>query len=319
MSKWKMALAAVAVVAACDGDPWAEPEEPLPPGTDNPTAASPITRTEEVDDSGNGFAEDMHYDAATDTFSVDGLAFDGANVYTRDAAVPDLGPFAVYEARDVVQDPQTGQDIPQFLHKAIYGVDPSGGVSFAIVRTGAYVPYGYGGWIYKRNGGVVLPTTGQASYTGDYAALRDFSGRGGLEYATGTMNIAIDFEDFNDGNGVQGHVFDRRILDINGNDITDSVLTALNTEYDANLTALPVMNFKVGPGVMTDAGEMIGELDSYVVNNEGNLTQLEDGKYYAVVSGNGADRVVGVLVVESDDPRYDATVRETGGFILVRK
>lgn len=213
----------------------------------------------------------------------------------------------------------TGQSIPQFQHKAIYGVDPTGDVSFAIVRTGNYVPYGYGGWIYKRGGGVVLPTTGQASYSGDYAALRDFNGRGGLEYATGSMNIAIDFEDFNDGNGVQGHVYDRRILDVNGNDITGSVLAALNTEYEASMTSLPVISFKIGPGVMTDAGELIGELDSYVVNNDGNLTQLEDGNYYAVLSGTGADRVVGVLVVESDDPRYDATVRETGGFILVRE
>lgn len=321
MSKWKMALAALAVVAACDGDPWAaEEEDPvLPPGTTDPTAASAITRTEAVDDSGNGFAEGMSYDAATDTFTVDGLAFDGDNVYTRDAAVPDLGPFAVYEARDVVQDPETGRDIPQFLHKAIYGVDPSGEVSFAIVRTGAYVPYGYGGWIYSRKGGVELPKTGQAGYTGDYAALRDFDGRGGLEYATGTMDVAIDFEDFNDGHGVDGAIYNRRILDTSGNDITDTVLTALNTEYEASATQLPVLRFKVGPGVTTAAGEMTGELSSYLVKDDGNIEGLEDGKYYAVLSGKKAGKIVGVVVVESSDPRFDATVRETGGFILLRK
>lgn len=324
MSTWKMALAALALVAACDGDPFAPTTDDggpvLPPGTSDPTAASPITRTEEVDDSGNGFAEGMSYDKDTDTFTVDGLAFDGANVYTRDAAVPDLGPFAVYEARDVIQDPETGTDIPQFLHKAIYGVDPDGDVSFAIVRTGAYVPYGYGGWIYSRKGGVELPTTGQASYSGDYAALRDFNGRGGLEYATGTMNVAIDFRDFNDGNGVQGQVTDRRILDINGNDITDTVLAALNTKYKASATELPVLNFKVGPGVTTKAGEMTGELNSYIVNGDGGLDQLEDGKYYAVLSGKKAGKIVGVLVVEGDDPRFKGvTARETGGFILVRK
>lgn len=320
MPNWTKALAVLALVAACDGNPWAEEtEEPLPPGTTDPTASSPITRTEEVDDSGNGFAEGMSYDATTDTFTVDGLAFDGDNVYTRDTAVPSLGPFAVYEAASVFNDPLTGQPIQQFQHKAIYGVDPEGDVSFAIVRTGAYVPYGYGGWIYSRSGGVELPTTGQASYAGNYAALRDFDGRGGLEYATGSMNIAIDFADFNDGNGVQGQVYNRKILDTDGNDITDTVIAALNAEYDASATSLPVMNFKVGPGVTTAAGELSGGIDSYVVDNDGNLTQLEDGKYYAVLSGNNAGKVVGVIVVESDDPRFDATVRETGGFILVRE
>lgn len=322
MAKWKMALAALALVAACDGNPWAEKEEDpvLPPGTDDPTASSPIQRTEDVDDTGNGFAEGMSYNAADDTFTVDGLAFDGNNVYDRDDAVPDLGPFAVYEARDLVRDPETGADVPQFLHKAIYGVDPSGDVSFAIVRTGAYVPYGYGGWIYERKGGVELPTTGQATYTGDYAALRDFDGRGGLEYATGMMDVAIDFEDFNDGNGVQGQVYNRRILDIDGNDITDTVLTALNDKYDGSATELPVLNFKVGPGVTTKAGEMTGGLNSYIVNGSGTLDELEDGKYYAVLSGKKAGKIVGVLVVEGDDPRTDGvTVRETGGFILIRK
>ena len=320
MPNWTKALAVLALVAACDGNPWAvEGEEPLPPGPTDPTSSPPITRTEEVDDSGNGFAEGMSYDATTDTFTVDGLAFDGDNVYTRDTAVPSLGPFAVYEAASVFNDPLTGQPIQQFQHKAIYGVDPEGDVSFAIVRTGSYVPYGYGGWIYSRSGGVELATTGQASYVGNYAALRDFDGRGGLEYATGTMNIAIDFADFNDGNGVQGQVYNRRILDTNGRDITNTVIAALNTEYEASATTLPVMNFKVGPGVTTAAGELSGGISSYVVDNDGNLTQLEDGKYYAVLSGPNAGKVVGVIVVESDDPRFDATVRETGGFILVRE
>ncbi len=321
MPNWTKALAMLALVAACDGSPWGpvEPEPELPPGTKDPTASSPITRTEEVDDSGNGFAEGMSYDPDTDTFTVDGLAFDGGNVYTRDAAVPSLGPFAVYEARDVVNDPLTGQAIPQFLHKAIYGVDPAGDVSFAIVRTGAYVPYGYGGWIYSRKAGVELPKSGQAAYSGDYAALRDFDGRGGLEYATGSMNIAIDFADFNDGNGVQGQIYNRRIFDVDGQDITGEVVAALNDTYDASVTALPVLNFKVGPGVTTPAGELSGGLNSYIVNNEGDLSQLEDGKYYAVLSGPNANKVVGVVVVEGADPRFDATVRETGGFILVRE
>ncbi len=81
----------------------------------------------------------------------------------------------------------------------------TGRTEFAIVRTGAYRDFGFGGFVMKRNDNVVLPSSGQAAYTGDYGAVRDFSGATGLEYVTGDMDIAIDFEDFNDGNAVQGH------------------------------------------------------------------------------------------------------------------
>ena len=53
------------------------------------------------------------------------------------------------------------------------------------------------------------------------------------------------------------------------------------------------------------------------------MTAYEAGNYYAVISGDatqgGADEVVGIIVVEADDPRSDGvTVRESGGFILYR-
>ena len=40
----------------------------------------------------------------------------------------------------------------------------------------------------------------------------------------------------------------------------------------------------------------------------------------AILSGQSAEEVVGVLVVESDDPRVDGvSAQETGGFILYRQ
>jgi hypothetical protein len=189
------------------------------------------------------------------------------------------------------------------------------------------VPYGFGGFIYQRNGGVVLPTSGQAHYEGDYAALRDFNGRGGLEYATGDMEIDIDFNDFNDGDGVKGEVSNRAIFDANGQDITNDVLAALNAEYASTLgasplTTLPVITFKVGPGVLDANGEIVGEVGSTVIGDAA-AEVFEEGKSYAVISGDatagGNDEIVGVIVVEADDPRFDGvTVRETGGFILYR-
>lgn len=282
------------------------------PGTDEPSANRSIERYEAEDGEGSGYASAITYDAGTDTFTVDNLAFDGDNTYARDDVVPDLGPFRVYENDSVYFDDVTGDPIPQYNHKAIFGESASGNTRFAIVRTGAYVSYGFGGFVYARDGGVDLPTTGQAAFTGAYAGLRDFAGQGGLEYVTGDMRIDIDFDDFNDGAGVSGTVTGRRIFDLDGNDITGDVTAALGV-FD-----LPVLNFTVASGVTTDAGEMSGGVTSYYDDGSGETTLFESGSYYAVISGD-SEEIVGVIVVEAEDPRVDGvTVRETGGFILYR-
>lgn len=327
-------FAAALTLAACDGNPFLpdDPSTGVPPtgtgGTTDGTAKSAIRRVEVKDTStGNGYAEGFKYNAADDTFDVDGLGFDGGNVYQRGTAVASLGPFKVYEGDNTFTDPATGTVINQFAHRAIYGISSSGRTSFAVVRTGAYIPYGFGGFVYQRDRGVTLPSSGQAGYQGKYAALRDFDGTAGLEYATGDMQVAIDFNDFNDGAAVQGQVFNRAILDSNGNDITGSVITAMNDNLDPTtpLTELPTLVFAVGPGVLNggdkSAGEIAGNLSSHYVDGSGVQT-FESGKYYALITNGenlNAGEVVGIIVVEAEDPRLEGvTVRETGGFILYR-
>lgn len=290
--------------------------ETVLPGTTDPTADSGITRYEEQDaSSGNGYAQSVSYDATTDTFSVDNLGFDAANVYTRDDQVASLGPYRVYEASDTFYDSMTGKPISQLTpYKAIHGVSRSGQTQFAIVRTGAYVNYGFGGFLYSRNGSVTLPTAGQATYSGDYAGLRDFKARSDLEYVTGDMTIDIDFEDFNDGDAVKGAVINRRVYNMAGVDITDDIVAGID-----GATALPSLVFDIGPGVTTEAGEISGGVISNYYNASGALEKYEGGNYYAIISGNNAQEIVGVIVVESEDPRFDGvTARETGGFILYR-
>ncbi|WP_068111794.1 hypothetical protein [Tropicimonas marinistellae] len=306
-----------------DGDDGSiDGDSDLPPGTTSPSAKKGIIRYEAYDeDAGTGFARQVSYDSDTDTFLVNNLGFDGteATPYTRGVAVGSLGPFAVYEAVDTVVDPLSGEEIEQFPHKAIYGVSRSGATRFAIVRTGAYVDYGYGGFIYERDGSVVLPTEGQATYEGDYAGLRDFNGRDGVEYSTGTMNVDIDFEDFDNGGAVKGYVTDRAIFDIDGNEVTQDILDALAADTGSTVTALPTLIFKVGPGHLDKNGEIAGEINSWKPGTGDSLEEFESGNYYAVISGDDAEEIVGVIVVESEDPRYESvTVRETGGFILSR-
>ncbi len=349
MINYKHLVLACVLLAACDGNPFLPDEDPIvvpppvvpvvpdggingvgaPVTTGTPSRERTIVRREKKDvKTGDGFVADVTFTPATgttpETFSVDGLPFDGGNVYSRDNQIGSLGPFAVYEADPVFNDSVTGVPITQFVHRAIYGVSRTGRTEFAIVRTGAFRNFGFGGFVYQRNGSVTLPTgDGQASYTGDYAGLRDFDGSDGLEYTTGTMTVDIDFNDFNEGDAVRGRIYDRAILDINGQDITLDVVTALNEKNESNLVQLPTLLFNVGPGALDANGEVGGVIDSATPTSTSAAELYEEGNFYAVISGDatagGNDEIVGVIVIESKDPRVDkVTVRETGGFLLYR-
>lgn len=292
----------------------------LLPGTENPTSTDQIFRREarSDDESGSGFAESVRYDGNRDRFFVDNLAFDGEGGYRRVTRPSGrnlgIGPFGVFENQAVAVDGLTSDDISQLEYRALYAVGPDRDTSIAIIRTGAYIDYGFGGYIYQRDGGVVLPESGQARYTGsnNYGGLRDFRGQGGLEYVSGDIEVRIDFNDFNEGAGVIGVVSNRRVFDLDQNDITSDILSA----FGGGVTQLPVMRFVIEPGVLDSNGELTGGIES--VNPIDGET-FEEGNYYAVLSGDNADTITGVIVVTGEDPRdSDITFRETAGFFATR-
>lgn len=272
----------------------------------------------------DGYAGNFAYNKDKDTFSIDNLGFDTDSAYRRGVAVAELGKFAVYES-PLVRDPVSGRPIEQLEHRALYGVSRSGQTEFAVVRSGAYTNYGFGGFAYQRNGSVVIPTSGQANFTGEYAGLRDFQGKSGLEYTTGAMSVDVDFDDFDAGSAVKGTVSNRRVFDINGRDITSTLVSAVNMQHGTSLGSLPVLSMVIQPGVMNERGEITGDILSRVQPMDGAgkplpLQEYETGKYYAVISGNDPDEIAGVVVVKSNDPRYSGIeARETGGFILYRR
>ena len=350
---WRSAvpLSVVLLLAACGNDtnPFDPPEEPTEepetpsnsldeidgggttlPGTANPTADTGIYRYEEMTGDGNGFALRPMYSATTDTFSFDNLAFDGPNVFTRDDQVGSLGagggagPFAVYESAETVIDPVNGKEIDQFPYKAVYAVSTSGDSEVVVVRTGGYITYGFGGFIYQRNDGasVVIPDSGQARFEGTYAGLRDFNGIGDLEYAVADITMDIDFGDFDGDNAqdaIRGRVTNRRVFSTSGQEVTQDILTALSEQNNVPYASLPVLLLDVGPNTIDANGEASGTLQSLVTLENGTTEVLEQGNYYAVLSGANPNEITGVIVVESQDPRYDGvTVRETGGFIAER-
>ena len=250
-----------------------EPTEPvendrtLPPGTPNPTPDSSITRYEEINDQGGGYARSIRYSNANgeDQFEVDNIAFDGNNVYERGTAVSSIGGYAVYEAAPEVVNDETGERVENLTYRAVYGLSQTSQSEFAIVRSGSYTSYGFGGFVYQRNNFDVngdpydlnIPETGAAIYRGDYGGVRIFDGRRGLEYVQGEAELRADFEDFNDGQaGVLLYVRDCRLFDINGNDITSDYLTALATQNpDGDIGAtLPDLVPQVSPDIADGRG-----------------------------------------------------------------
>lgn len=330
-------------VGGDDGAP-IESERNLPPGTESPVPSAAIFRREEPDDElGNGFVRFVSYNSDEDTFFVEGLAFDGnqpeGDEFSR-ATPGSLGErfdipgarYSLYEQPEWFPDSVTGTPIRQFQHRALYGVSDTGETEFAIVRTGQYINYGFGGFIYQRNGGVVLPAEGQGTYQARYGAIRDFDGRGGLEYADGRAEINIDFSGFRGNcvqrecdNAIQGTILERRLFNTLGEDITLAYLDALSAANGGvTLTEMPVISFKIGPNVADANGELFGT--AFTSSREAALDSglEDDGSYFAILAGDHTAQpggeIVGVVVIENDDPRQQGvTVRETGGFIAVRQ
>ncbi len=263
----------------------------------------------------------MTYNAVDDEFTVDNLGFDGANVYERGTAVDTLGvdlrQYAVYDADDIAFDALDGDPIDQNgPYRAIIGVsdnlvDGDARTAFAIVRTGGYRDYGFGGFIYQRNGGVTLPTTGQAHFGGEYAGIRVFQGWRGLEFTTGDISVDIDFRDFNANDAVNGTISNRLVFAENGASVTTGGVDEL---------LVPNLTFTVVEGVQTLTGD--GEISGTLSNTvDGEV--YESGTYYGILGGDlttaPGGELVGIFVVESEDPRYtDVIAQETGGFILYR-
>ena len=123
--------------------------------------------------------------------------------------------------------------------------------------------------------------------------MRDFNDAGGLQYTTAQVNINIDIEDFDDGAGVQGVIYDRRVYDLDGEDVTGVVADSINE----GMATLPPATFVVGPGVLAESSDLVGDITSQYVNAAGETVGFETGNYYAIVSGDGADEIVGVYVL----------------------
>lgn len=294
----------------------------LPPGTADPRASGSIIRFEERDGQGGGLVTDAEYRGDSDTFRVDNLGFDGENIYQRFGSLPTLGGYSVYVADFVTPDSLTGAPIGQIVpYHVLYGAsdtnfDGEDRASFAIVRSGGYIDFGFGGYIYQRRGPVNLPATGQAGFAGRYAGMRTSTNQSGLIFTRGDLDIAIDFEDFNANAAVRGVLDNRAFFDEDGDEIPVG---------GPGQPIAPPVTFVVQEGApsITVNGEIIGELGNTILR-DGTRQIYESGTYQGIIAGdlndiNDGGEIVGVIVINSEDLDVDGVSnRETGGFLLQR-
>jgi hypothetical protein len=320
-----------------DSENIASPDEILDNGTIAPPLDSTraergdIIRTEARSGSG-GVSSLFNYNATDDTFSVDGLAFDGLNRYARFAPLPQLGAVAVYSAEATVADSLTGNPVGQLVpYFALYDTsataleDGTLRTSFAIIRTGAYSGFGFGSYAYQRAGGFTLPTEGQATFSGSYAGTRIFDKLATLELTEADVAIDIDFDDFNGTPGIKGTLSNRRAFDQFGNELEsfDELSRGSRPDTAIQLPELPFVVRAFGESIASN-GEISGEVRNRVFDALNNLVVYEDGNYYGMIAGDLTDEadggeIVGVLVFEGKDSRYNNLVaQETGGFIATR-
>lgn len=276
-------LAACAALAACSGgsetgedafeDDTFTGEGMLLAGTDDPTSTGSLFRYD-----GEQEVSQVSYNAATDTFTVNNLPFDGNGTYDRDDVVASLNGFNVYE---------NNNPAPIREYKALHGISSSGNTRVSIVKTGSYQDFGFGGFVYSRSGSVNLPSSGQATYDGTYAGMIVFEDAVGLNYVSGDAYLEVDFDDLDSSNAVEGLIYNRQVFDQNGNLLGSSLPVVLAT------------------GGITQAGEIVGET---AVDGEFN------GMYYAVIAGSDASEIAGVIVVTDNT----AGTEETGGFFAYK-
>ena len=101
----------------------------------------------------------------------------------------------------------------------------------------------------------------------------------------------------------------RRVFDLANNDVTSIILNAQGS------TELPTLFFDIERGVLDSNGELSGTIQSSFGGDV-----FEEGSYYAILSGDNAETITGIIVVTGDDPRNsNVTFRETAGFFAVRQ
>ena len=262
-------------MAACDGtNPFmtaTAPDgstEPLEPGDPNTTVSSKFL----WDPARSLTMNSVVYDEATDTLTINNLPFDGPDgKYDHVADAPDGTP--IYASR---QTSTTGL----LKHYALFL--RSDYIEATAAGSGDWGDYGNAGANVNRSS-FSLPSSGEYVYVGDYAGLRTFDEKGGIELVTGDMELILDILDFDPLNGIQGDIIgtitNRTRVNVDGTDDRD-----LPDVY------LKEVSFDSSTGVFEG-----GAVESYRPDNG---DPWSTGTYDGMLAGPDAAEVGAYLIME---------------------
>jgi len=136
----------------------------------------------------------VEYDSENDELIINNLPFDGpSGRYDR---FGNVGAAGAYESR---QTQYTGR----VKHYAVFL--RSEHIEAAAAAGADWVEFGYGGANITRDS-FSAPIDGEYVYFGDYAGVRTFSDRSGLELVSGDVSILLDVNDFDPVDGIQGAI-----------------------------------------------------------------------------------------------------------------
>lgn len=239
----------------------------------------------------------MAYDAEKDELVVNNIPFDGATapngqaVYARQGDLGATG-FGRYENVD-----------GDLNYYAVFRRSNSGAVEGGAFQTGDYVTPGLGGAAVRRTGNVNLPSTGEYTFTGEYAAVRSFddgpTAPVGVQYVTGTSSLSLDFGDFDGVGAVIGTITGRNLY------AEDGSLIGPMDDY---------VSFSAGE-IDRDNGKITG---GTVTNRKGG-NELGTGSWSAVIGGANGTEIAGIIVFEGEGENSNGNpMRETGILIATR-
>lgn len=205
-------MSVFAALSACSGTQpfdWAtdngtdETEETIDPTDPNVTVDSKFAYDRERGLTMNR----VDYDSENNELVINNLPFDGPS--GRYDQFGTVGAAGAYESR---QTDTTGR----VKHYAVFL--QSDHIDAAAAAGANWVNFGYGGANITRDS-FTSPIDGEYVYFGDYAGVRTFSDRSGLELVSGDVTILLDVNDFDPVDGIQGAI----VGTISGRDISGLV------------------------------------------------------------------------------------------------
>lgn len=262
---------------------------------------------------------DIDFDPATGELVLNNMTFDDRNPFDRDDTAS-TRLRAAGSGYDVYQNAVTVDEYYAVFRRSDYAQAGAAGSRSTVFNR----PIDLGGVGVERiEGSGALPVA-NATYVfnGEYAGVRTLYPderyqQEEIQYVTGTTQVTVDIEDYDETGSVRGVIMDRKIFDAMGAEL-DEVNINGDTIGDANFIRLDpntidFENWSIDAG----AAQMVR------VNGPDAPSEI-DGTWSGLFAGPNGEEIAGIVVVQGDMPigidpdtgeYIEVDVRELGTFL----